>query len=651
MHLTAGNVIDNRYEIVCPIASGGFAVVYKAYQKQFDRYVAIKVLDRYAMDDDDAVPRFEREAKAVSALRHRNIVSMYGYGIWQCAPYMVMELVEGQRLEDVINAAGKLEAMRATKLMLQVCEALGEAHKNGIIHRDLKPSNIMVAKSTDGSDVIKIIDFGLAKLLPGYGLPAQKLTETGTALGTCTYMAPEQCTGQPVDARADLYSAGCILYQCLAGKPPFAAEAQVAVMFMHLNEQHTPPLSASKRDIAANALNGIVAHALAKDPNDRYQTAADFTTDLTRVIARKPPQFASGVRSAITPRIRRISTAQCMILLVVAAATTLWFVFAYHARQPQPDMPEQSSLDLFKKVSVFDPSTGNRHERMLLAQQALVRNDEDHRLDAERLLTLHRMITAQLIAEQKLTEATKQNALAVQCAKQLGKRDGETVPEILHWANICSSSGYRKKGETLLLEVIDAPDSRFAPKHKAQARFELAISYSRTNRWDDAIKVLQKNLYPLADEQLMLNSRLYLGVYLTIRGRNNEAMRVIKQAITMCGDDRPIQLVAAYARLLMLNKEYAQAYKILHELPPKLNHGSYSAHNIHAQRLAAAARLHLRREAEAELEELMKPDLLCDEPLVTKMDDELCEAALKDAGYTDLITRIELHFMRQNKGT
>lgn len=651
MHLTAGNVIDDRYEIVCPIASGGFAVVYKAYQKQFDRMIAIKVLDRYAMDDDDAVPRFEREAKAVSALRHRNIVSVYGYGIWQRAPYMVMELVDGQRLEDVITATGKLEPMRAVQLMLQVCDALEEAHKNGIIHRDLKPSNIMVAKSPGGLDVIKIIDFGLAKLLPGYGLPAQKLTETGTALGTCTYMAPEQCTGQPVDARVDVYSAGCILYQCLAGHPPFVAEAQVAVMFMHLNEHHMPPLTANKRDVTASGLNDIVAHALAKEPKERYQTAAELASDLERVIARKPPHIARGSRVTNTPRARRISTAQRMILLVVAAIATLWFAYAYQTRQSQPEIPEQSSLDIFKKVSAFNDNC-DRHERMVVAQQALARNEEDHRLDAERLCILHRMITAQLIAESKLKEATKQNALAAECATQLGKKDAETFPEILHWANICGRTGQVEKCESILLSVINAPDSSFAPKYKAQARFDLAIQYTRANRWDDAIKLLQANLYPLADEQLMINSRVNLGTYLAIRKRNDEAMSVLKQAMTMCGSERPNQVVSAYARMLLLNKEYAQAHKLLHEIPQsQMKPGSLAVRNLHTQRLTAAAGLGLRREAEIEFPELLNESLLCDEPLATIMDNKLCHAALTDAGWTDLITRFELYFIRQHRGT
>jgi eukaryotic-like serine/threonine-protein kinase len=188
--LTAGTLIDGKYEVERVLGAGGFGTVYGAVQPQLGRTVAVKVVSTTLLHEADGLARFEREAKAISSLNHKNIVQFYGYGTWQQAPYMVMELVAGTSLEEILRGGRSIEPMRALRLIHQLFEALGAAHEVGVIHRDLKPSNILVQNSELG-ETLKIIDFGLAKLMPGYGIPGQKLTETGYALGTCAYMPPQ----------------------------------------------------------------------------------------------------------------------------------------------------------------------------------------------------------------------------------------------------------------------------------------------------------------------------------------------------------------------------------------------------------------------------------------------------------------------------
>jgi serine/threonine protein kinase len=230
--LPAGTIIDEKYEMVSTLGAGGFGAVYAAVQKQFDRKVAIKMLNTTLLQEPGGRARFEREAKAINTLKHKNIVGIYGYGTWRQAPYMVMELIKGRSLDNIL-ADGRIEPPRAMRLIKQVLEALGCAHATGVVHRDLKPSNVMVSIDAEGVETVKIIDFGLVKLMPGYGIPGQKLTDTGYALGTCHYMAPEQAIGGSVDGRADIYAAGCIFYQMLTGALPFDAQDNVAIMYAH----------------------------------------------------------------------------------------------------------------------------------------------------------------------------------------------------------------------------------------------------------------------------------------------------------------------------------------------------------------------------------------------------------------------------------
>lgn len=321
--MQSGTIVDAKYEIVRSLGAGGFGAVYEALQLQFSRSVAVKILSASVLHEVDGLARFEREAKAVSALRHKNIVSFLGFGVYEHAPYMVMELVQGRSLQSIIGDEKRIEPRRALLLFRQVFEALYSAHSAGVVHRDLKPSNIMVYDDATGGEAIKIIDFGLAKLMPGYGLPAQKLTETGYAIGTCHYMAPEQALGKAVDHRVDIYAAGCILYQVVTGQLPFDAEENIAVLFQHLNVHPEPISTFADFPSPLHALQSIIDRCIAKEPDDRYQRADEVVKDIDAILHNRVddlPKFTADVPPPLSLSGKKLSAKTSMLLLIAVCA-------------------------------------------------------------------------------------------------------------------------------------------------------------------------------------------------------------------------------------------------------------------------------------------------------------------------------------------
>ena len=187
------------------------------------------------MYDQTSKKRFQLEAEAASCLKHPNIIAVYDYGIAPTGqPYLVMEYLVGESLADLIKRDKNIEQRRVVKIFIQACDALSHAHKKGVIHRDLKSSNIMLVEQEDKSDIVKVLDFGIAKLMPASGKLPQNLTQTGEVFGSPIYMSPEQCLGQTLDQRSDIYSMGTMLYEALTGVPPLVGNTIVDTMQMHV---------------------------------------------------------------------------------------------------------------------------------------------------------------------------------------------------------------------------------------------------------------------------------------------------------------------------------------------------------------------------------------------------------------------------------
>jgi serine/threonine-protein kinase len=261
-----------KYEIISQIASGGFGVIYKGWDPFIKRPVAIKMC---ATPDAEVRKRFQQEAQFVGNLVHRNITLVFDYGVEGDVPYIVQEFLTGFDLDQLLRGGALTDTRTVVAILLQVCDGLEFAHHRGIIHRDIKPSNIRVLE--DGT--VESLDFGIAKSLEG----GSKLTQTGIALGTAGYLAPEQIQGQTVDPRTDIFSLGVVAYELVTGTRPFQGNTLSNVLYRILHDEPEPPVTLAPS--CPEELDAVIRKSMAKDPDERYQTAHELLEDLREVSA------------------------------------------------------------------------------------------------------------------------------------------------------------------------------------------------------------------------------------------------------------------------------------------------------------------------------------------------------------------------------
>lgn len=288
-----GKLIQDRYRIESLIAKGSMGVIYKATQELIGREVAIKVMHNYLVSDDESLKRYHKEAKAASRLNHPNITTIYDFGVLASGqPYIVMDLLAGKTLADYLKDRHQLTLNQTLMVFQQVCLALAEAHKCGIVHRDIKPENIVIDELPDGKSIhVKVVDFGIATFSEGTDDTLGKITKTGTVCGSPFYMSPEQCDASKLDHRSDLYSLGVVLFETLTGKVPFDSKDIYQVLTMQVKDP-PPRLKKVRPDLDfSDAIETVVAKALAKEPGSRYQTADEFWLDLAQAGGLKPGQF------------------------------------------------------------------------------------------------------------------------------------------------------------------------------------------------------------------------------------------------------------------------------------------------------------------------------------------------------------------------
>jgi serine/threonine-protein kinase len=273
-----GLVIDAKYRIVRQIAAGGMGKVYRARRLHIGDEVVIKLLDKKYVSDEVAAERFRREAQAAARIRHQNVVIIHDFGEANgddIPAYIVMELVVGVPLKEILQSEGHLSVERVVSLMREICRGVGAGHRSGVIHRDIKPGNIIVTRDDEGLETAKVVDFGLAKIREDSGDPS--VTQIGTIVGTPLYMSPEQCRGEALSIRTDIYSLGILTYEMLAGVVPFSGGTSASTCNKHQNEE-PPPLPNDMN--VPKLLESVVMRALAKDPNERPQDAVEYSRDL-----------------------------------------------------------------------------------------------------------------------------------------------------------------------------------------------------------------------------------------------------------------------------------------------------------------------------------------------------------------------------------
>jgi serine/threonine-protein kinase len=283
--MTTPQHLSDRYELGEIIGFGGMSEVHLARDLRLHRDVAVKVLRADLARNPSFYLRFRREAQNAAALNHPAIVAVYDTGEATTPsgplPYIVMEYVDGVTLRDIVHNDGPMPPRRALEVIADACQALNFSHQHGIIHRDVKPANIMISDT----GAVKVMDFGIARALADTG---NSVTQTAAVIGTAQYLSPEQARGESVDARSDVYSLGCVLYEMLTGEPPFVGDSPVAVAYQHVREDPIPP--SQKRDGISAELDAVVLKALTKNPDNRYQSAAEMRADLVRVHSGEKPE-------------------------------------------------------------------------------------------------------------------------------------------------------------------------------------------------------------------------------------------------------------------------------------------------------------------------------------------------------------------------
>ena len=385
-----GQTFGGKYRIIEKLGSGGMGGVYKAEQALMGRFVAIKVLRSSFHGDDLQMRRFQQEAKTLSQLSHPNAVTVFDFGIENGLPYLVMEYIEGQTLKVLIRDERRVPLARVKGILRQACAALSEAHRLGIVHRDIKPDNIMLRPHHDGSDWVKVLDFGVAKSVLGND---PSLTQAGVLVGTPQYMSPEQCKGSELDPRADIYSLGVVLYEMLSGEVPFAAPSVLELLMKVMNAQPESLRKFKTVLTLPTTVDAVVLKALAKEPADRFQTMADFYSCFEKSLP--------GARAGEGARSEGLSkkNVAAMGLVGILAGVALYFGTQafFDGRRARETVEHQQALEAAKAAAALEKKKTDEEAARLKADAAVkeaqvwqaeqerLRYEEEQKRERERL--------------------------------------------------------------------------------------------------------------------------------------------------------------------------------------------------------------------------------------------------------------------------
>jgi serine/threonine protein kinase len=361
-----GAIVDQKYELLALLGTGGMSAVYKAKHLLTRKTVAVKLLHPRLLNDPQSLRRFQHEARAAGRLNHPHAISVHDLGLVGDQPYIIMDYLEGVSFAELIKREGRVGVHRCLHIFIQACEALADAHKHGIVHRDLKPGNIMLVKDGEDPDFVKVVDFGIAKIVSEGG-ESLKLTSTGDVFGSPLYMSPEQCLGGALDARSDIYSMGIVMYEALTGKAPFAGNNVMETILKQTSEP-PPGLGAIEGDVRLiQKLDAIILKCLAKEPAARYQSMQDLKADLESVarsgstgwkplakLSRKASQLERAVASKLgSSRKTFLFKVACWSVgfLVVICAVAAWLLWPAYGPENDPSIGER---ELTLKPVIFN---------------------------------------------------------------------------------------------------------------------------------------------------------------------------------------------------------------------------------------------------------------------------------------------------------
>ncbi|MBY0551486.1 MAG: serine/threonine-protein kinase [Candidatus Obscuribacterales bacterium] len=351
--LEVGSIFAGRYEVLAKLGEGGMGAVYKVLDRELNIICALKLLQRDIVTSPEWRQRFLREGRAMSRIDHRNVARIYRLGI-EGVPYLVMEFIGGTSLRKVLEQRESLPSLESLRLMQQVCDGMNAAHQSQVLHRDLKPDNIMMVSDGEADEspyTIKIVDFGLARFnSANQATKSQHLTQTGTLIGSVHYMSPEQCEGRRVDERSDVYSVGCVLFECLTGSAPYDADTTIGVLHKHRTEE-IPWMDVTDKAVPSADLNAIVRKALAKQPAERYQTMAEMREDLALCMDQHPPKYATlQTQKRTPPYLQKVLLG---LLVVTIFSGSIVFGFLVYKK-----LSKKSAVDT--KIEEFEWSKAHR---------------------------------------------------------------------------------------------------------------------------------------------------------------------------------------------------------------------------------------------------------------------------------------------------
>ena len=310
--------IDDRFDVLEVLGKGGMGTVFKVRDRQTGTVFALKLLHQKLQSDPSALKRFEQEAKAAEQLDHPNLVPTYSHGVTKNGePYLLIEYVQGKTLAQIIEREGALDEDRAIALFQQVCNALSYAHENHIVHRDIKPANLLVSKSPSGGETVRIVDFGIAKTLTEVDRSTRNLTQTNEIFGSPHYMSPEQCLGLMLDEKSDIYSLGCVIYEALSGKPPFAGSNPIQLVVKHINDRPRPYLPKFSATRKQQGLQSIALRCIEKDTDDRFQDVGEIENALERLRSGKSVGFDQNLKFKTSMFQKQLHTAAFALPLLL----------------------------------------------------------------------------------------------------------------------------------------------------------------------------------------------------------------------------------------------------------------------------------------------------------------------------------------------
>ncbi len=366
--LSKGDTIAHRYEVESCLGAGGMGEVYLAQHITLQRKCAVKILDPKLLQDDAVRKRLEAEAQICASLTHPNIVSVFDFGITDDnRPFLVMEFVEGIDLKDYLQrSGGSLEYKCILKLLLQIVDALAQSHAAAIIHRDLKPGNILIRNPFLADELVKIVDFGIAKSTVSGG-ELQYLTRTGELLGSPSYMSPEQIHGEAIDGRSDVYSLGCVLYEMLTGKQLFRRSSMIAALEANLKESPPAEVPGVTDDWQKNRLYKIMLKCLAKSPNDRYQTMDELKREILSLAATDEKNNKTKVVTA--------AIAGCLLIVSLVSGVTFVLTKSLTEKEIRNRVNQdfQKTQSTNGRIANLTPSVLNHFERACMMESEGVR--------------------------------------------------------------------------------------------------------------------------------------------------------------------------------------------------------------------------------------------------------------------------------------